>query len=99
MPDPPALTKHHPSSVDLELVKRLLRATTAKTLAAFLQKEFDRVDKSLAGGGEAAGAGGGGGGGGGGGRARGGGQELAEQVHSAARCATAWRGAFPPPPP
>ncbi|PNW88219.1 hypothetical protein CHLRE_01g019750v5 [Chlamydomonas reinhardtii] len=48
MPDPPALTKHHPSSVDLELVKRLLRATTAKTLAAFLQKEFDRVDKSLA---------------------------------------------------
>ncbi|KAG2447229.1 hypothetical protein HYH02_007969 [Chlamydomonas schloesseri] len=48
MPDPPAPTKHHPSSVDLELVKRLLRATPAKTLTAFLQKEFDRVDKSLA---------------------------------------------------
>ncbi|KAG2444490.1 hypothetical protein HXX76_001240 [Chlamydomonas incerta] len=48
MPDPPALTKHHPSSVDLELIKRLLRATAAKTLTAFLQKEFDRVDRSLA---------------------------------------------------
>lgn len=50
MPPPPRLTKHHPSSVDLELVKRLIAATDAKTLTAFLRKEFDCVSAALAGG-------------------------------------------------
>jgi phosphoenolpyruvate-protein kinase (PTS system EI component) len=27
MPSPPRATKHHPSSVDLELVKRLIQTT------------------------------------------------------------------------
>lgn len=43
-------TKHHPSSVDLELVKRLLAETKAASLGAFLAREFDQVSKALAGG-------------------------------------------------
>jgi DNA topoisomerase VI subunit B len=42
-------TKHHPSSVDLELVKRLLVNTKAASLGAFLAREFDQVSKALAG--------------------------------------------------
>eukprot|EP00879_Flechtneria_rotunda_P030761 GHRR01033435.1.p2 GENE.GHRR01033435.1~~GHRR01033435.1.p2 ORF type:complete len:138 (+),score=46.59 GHRR01033435.1:808-1221(+) len=49
MPPPPKATKHHPSSVVLELVKRLIHDTRATTLAAFLQREFDQVNKALAG--------------------------------------------------
>ncbi|GIL49361.1 hypothetical protein Vafri_5660 [Volvox africanus] len=48
MPPPPRATKHHPSSVDLELVKRLIAATDTKTLTAFLRKEFDCVSPALA---------------------------------------------------
>ncbi|KAG2493640.1 hypothetical protein HYH03_008157 [Edaphochlamys debaryana] len=48
MPPPPRATKHHPSSVDLELVKRLLKATEAKSLTVFLRKEFDCVSAALA---------------------------------------------------
>ncbi|EFJ46844.1 hypothetical protein VOLCADRAFT_62055 [Volvox carteri f. nagariensis] len=48
MPPPPRATKHHPSSVDLELVKRLIAATDTKTLTSFLKKEFDCVRPALA---------------------------------------------------
>lgn len=43
------ITKHHPSSVDLELVKRLITETRAANLTAFLTREFDQVNKALAG--------------------------------------------------
>jgi DNA topoisomerase VI subunit B len=43
------ITKHHPSSVDLELVKRLIAETKASSLSAFLTREFDQVSKALAG--------------------------------------------------
>ena len=48
MPSPPAEVKHHPASVDLELVKRLAASTTAPTLPAFLAKEFACVAKTHA---------------------------------------------------
>jgi len=48
MPPPPEATKHHPSSVDLELVKRLIESTKYSKLSTFLCKEFDCVSKSLA---------------------------------------------------
>lgn len=48
MPAPPAATKHHPSSVDLELIKRLARSTTSPTLVSFLCKDFACVSKGLA---------------------------------------------------
>ncbi|KAK9840997.1 hypothetical protein WJX81_004968 [Elliptochloris bilobata] len=43
MPAPPTETQHHPASVDLELVKRLLAATKAPTLRAFLTREFCNI--------------------------------------------------------
>lgn len=49
MPPPPRATQHHPSSVDLELVKRLLRDTRCKTLAEFLRKEFACIGAEYAG--------------------------------------------------
>jgi DNA topoisomerase VI B subunit len=48
MPAPPAATKHHPSSVDLELIKRLAASTPAPTLSAFLCREFACVSRELA---------------------------------------------------
>lgn len=42
-------TKHHPSSVDLELIKRLAAASTYTTLTSFLCREFDCISKDLAG--------------------------------------------------
>ncbi|GFR50834.1 hypothetical protein Agub_g13107 [Astrephomene gubernaculifera] len=48
MPPPPRTTKHHPSSVDLELVKRLIAGSEATTLRAFLRREFDCVNQDLA---------------------------------------------------
>lgn len=42
-------TKHHPSSVDLELIKRLASSTPCTTLTSFLCKEFDCISKDLAG--------------------------------------------------
>lgn len=49
MPPPPQPTKHHPSSVDLELIKRLAVVTPAKTLRDFLRKEFAAINADLAG--------------------------------------------------
>jgi DNA topoisomerase-6 subunit B len=49
-PPSPQITKHHPSSVDLELVKRLVASTRATNMVAFLTKEFDAIGKGLAGG-------------------------------------------------
>lgn len=48
VPPPPAPVKHHPASVDLELVKRLLATTRAPTLRAFLAREFSCVSKAHA---------------------------------------------------
>ena len=48
MPPPPVATKHHPSSVDLESVKRLIHSTRYTKLSTFLCKEFDCVSKDLA---------------------------------------------------
>ena len=48
MPPPPEATKHHPSSVHLELVKRLIESTKYTKLSTFLCKEFDCVSKDLA---------------------------------------------------
>ncbi|XP_010544238.1 PREDICTED: DNA topoisomerase 6 subunit B isoform X1 [Tarenaya hassleriana] len=48
MPPVPVETKHHPSSVDLLLIKRLIADTSKKTLLQFLQNEFVNINKSLA---------------------------------------------------
>ena len=42
--------KHHPASVDLELIKRLLATTKCKTLQQFLAREFSSISKEYAGG-------------------------------------------------
>lgn len=42
------MTKHHPSSVDLELVKRLVASTKITNMVAFLTKEYDCIGKGLA---------------------------------------------------
>ena len=42
--------KHHPASVDLELIKRLLATTKCKALQQFLAKEFSSISKEYAGG-------------------------------------------------
>jgi DNA topoisomerase VI subunit B len=49
MPLPPAPTKHHPSSVDLELVKQLAARSTSKNMTAFLSNEFSCISKEHAG--------------------------------------------------
>ena len=41
--------KHHPASVDLELVKRLIATTGSGTLQKFLAREFSCITKDLAG--------------------------------------------------
>lgn len=48
MPPAPKATKHHPSSVDLEILKRLAASSTTSTLSAFLCREFACVSKDLA---------------------------------------------------
>ncbi|EFH61663.1 hypothetical protein ARALYDRAFT_318827 [Arabidopsis lyrata subsp. lyrata] len=48
MPPIPIETKHHPSSVDLLLIKRLITDTSKKTLLQFLQNEFVNINKTLA---------------------------------------------------
>lgn len=48
MPPVPVETKHHPSSVDLLLIKRLIAETSKQTLLQFLQYEFVNIGKSLA---------------------------------------------------
>ncbi|KAG7673745.1 hypothetical protein Ndes2437B_g01910 [Nannochloris sp. 'desiccata'] len=49
MPPAPKATKHHPSSADLEILKRLAASTPAPTLSAFLCREFACVSRDLAG--------------------------------------------------
>lgn len=41
--------KHHPASVDLELIKRLVTITKCGTLQQFLCKEFSNISKEYAG--------------------------------------------------
>ena len=41
--------KHHPASVDLELIKRLAATTRAKTLLQFLCRDFSCISKDFAG--------------------------------------------------
>jgi len=41
--------KHHPSSVDLELIKRLIATTKATSMVAFLSREFDGISRDYAG--------------------------------------------------
>ena len=48
MPPVPLETKHHPSSVDLLLIKRLIAETSKQNLLQFLQHEFVNIGKSLA---------------------------------------------------
>lgn len=48
MPPVPVETKHHPSSVDLLLIKRLIAETLKQNLLQFLQQEFVNIGKSLA---------------------------------------------------
>lgn len=49
MPPPPKEVKHHPASVDLELVKRLAATTATSNLQSFLFKEFSCISKEYAG--------------------------------------------------
>ncbi|XVE60067.1 hypothetical protein DITRI_Ditri05aG0096600 [Diplodiscus trichospermus] len=48
MPPVPVETKHHPSSVDILLIKRLISETSKQNLMQFLQHEFVNIGKSLA---------------------------------------------------
>lgn len=48
MPPVPLETKHHPSSVDLLLIKRLIAETSKQNLLQFLQREFVNIRKSYA---------------------------------------------------
>lgn len=48
MPPIPLETKHHPSSVDLLLIKRLITETSKQNLLQFLQHEFVNISKSYA---------------------------------------------------
>ncbi|TVU11126.1 hypothetical protein EJB05_44692 [Eragrostis curvula] len=45
MPPVPVQTKHHPSAVDLLLIKRLISETTKQNLLQFLQHEFVNISK------------------------------------------------------
>jgi len=45
MPPVPLQTKHHPSAVDLLLIKRLVAETTKQNLLQFLQHEFVNIGK------------------------------------------------------
>eukprot|EP00877_Chromochloris_zofingiensis_P003200 jgi/Chrzof1/12881/Cz07g10220.t1 len=49
MPPAPKITKHHPSSVDLMLIKRLITETKCTSMLQFLSKEFDSISKEFAG--------------------------------------------------
>ncbi|KAB2050292.1 hypothetical protein ES319_A13G235700v1 [Gossypium barbadense] len=48
MPPVPVETKHHPSSVDILLIKRLIAETSKQNLMQFLQHEFVNIGKPLA---------------------------------------------------
>lgn len=48
MPPAPGETKHHPASVDLELIKRLLKASTTSNLVQFLRKDLTSINAEYA---------------------------------------------------
>ena len=48
MPEPPRETGYHPAAVDLETIRALARATTTKTMRAFMCREFTCIDAPLA---------------------------------------------------
>lgn len=48
MPPVPLETKHHPSAVDLLLIKRLIAETSKQNLLQFLQHEFVNIGKPYA---------------------------------------------------
>lgn len=48
MPSVPLETKHHPSAVDLLLIKRLISETSKQNLLQFLQHEFVKISKTFA---------------------------------------------------
>ncbi|KAK1259723.1 DNA topoisomerase 6 subunit B [Acorus gramineus] len=48
LPPVPLETKHHPSAVDLLLIKRLIAETSKQNLLQFLQHEFVNISKSYA---------------------------------------------------
>ncbi|TQD77176.1 hypothetical protein C1H46_037281 [Malus baccata] len=48
MPPVPLETKHHPSSVDLLLIKRLIEENPKQNLLQFLQREFVNIRKAYA---------------------------------------------------
>ncbi|XWS73487.1 hypothetical protein CRYUN_Cryun02cG0133500 [Craigia yunnanensis] len=48
MPPVPVETKHHPSAVDILLIKRLIAETSKQNIMQFLQHEFVNIGKSLA---------------------------------------------------
>lgn len=48
MPPVPLETKHHPSAVDLLLIKRLIADTSKQNLLQFFQHEFVNISKSYA---------------------------------------------------
>lgn len=48
MPPVPLETKHHPSAVDLLLIKRLIAETARQNLLQFLQHEFVKIGKAYA---------------------------------------------------
>lgn len=48
MPPVPLETKHHPSSVDLLLIKRLISETSKQSLLQFIQHEFVNIGKGFA---------------------------------------------------
>jgi len=49
MPQEPATINHHPSSVNVELLKQLLYSTKHKLLKQFLSKDLSNIDGPLAG--------------------------------------------------
>ena len=48
MPDPPKEAKHHPSDVDLELLKKIISESKQRKLKAFLCKEFSNITSQYA---------------------------------------------------
>ena len=48
MPPPPQEAKHHPSDVDLELLKKIIAGTKQRKLHQFLCKEFSNITPSYA---------------------------------------------------
>ena len=49
MPEPPGEAKHHPSDVDLELLKKIIALTKQRKLHGFLCKEFSNINADYAG--------------------------------------------------